>query len=91
MDNDDFTLEKKALGNRVQELRLKIIDPSSNNPISQEELGLRAGTAKKTIGEIERGVTNSKFETLLMISKALNITINELFHFDMEKYKAKRE
>jgi DNA-binding XRE family transcriptional regulator len=39
-------------------------------PISQEELGLRAGVAKKTIGEIERGVTNSKFETLLMISKA---------------------
>jgi len=86
MNNDDFTLEKKALGNRIQELRKKIIDSSSNNPISQEELGLRAGVAKKTIGEIERGVTNSKFETLLMISKALNINIKELFDFDMEKY-----
>lgn len=86
MNDDDFTLEKKALGNRIQELRQKIIDSSSNNPISQEELGLRAGVAKKTIGEIERGVTNSKFETLLMICKALNINIKELFDFDMEKY-----
>ncbi len=85
MNNDNFTLEKIALGNRVHELRRRIINPSSNTHISQEELGLRANIAKKTIGEIERGETNAKFETLLMLSKALNVTIKELFNFDMEK------
>lgn len=87
MNKDHFTSEKIALGIRIQELRQKTINSSTSNPISQEELGLRASIAKKTIGEIERGETNSKFETLLMISKGLNITIKELFDFDMEKYK----
>jgi DNA-binding XRE family transcriptional regulator len=81
MNNDNFTLEKRALGIRIQELRQRIINPSSNNHISQEELGLRANIAKKTIGEIERGETNVKLETLLMISKALNVNIKELFNF----------
>jgi DNA-binding XRE family transcriptional regulator len=81
MNDDNFTLEKKALGVRIQELRQKVINPSTNNYISQEELGLRANIAKKTIGEIERGETNVKLETLLMISKALNVNIKELFNF----------
>ena len=87
MTNDDFRLEKKALGIRIQELRQNTISSSTEKPISQDELGLRSSIAKKTIGEIERGETNSKLETLLMISKGLNITIKELFDFDMEKYK----
>jgi DNA-binding XRE family transcriptional regulator len=89
MDNDKFTLEKIALGIRIQELRFRTINPITNNPVSQEELGLRANLTKKTIGEIERGETNAKLETLLVISKGLNITIKELFNFDMEKYKNK--
>ncbi|SEA25591.1 DNA-binding transcriptional regulator, XRE-family HTH domain [Flavobacterium gillisiae] len=81
MNNDNFTLEKNALGTRIQELRQKVINPINKKPISQEELGLIANVTKKTIGEIERGETNPKFETLLMISKGLNITIKELFNF----------
>lgn len=87
MNNDDFTLEKIALGIRINELRQKILNPINKKPISQEELGLIANVTKKTIGEIERGETNPKLETLLMISKGLNVTIMELFNFDLEKYK----
>ncbi|MBP2283065.1 DNA-binding XRE family transcriptional regulator [Flavobacterium sp. CG_23.5] len=87
MNNDDFTLEKIALGIRINELRQKILNPINKKPISQEELGLIANVTKKTIGEIERGETNPKLETLLMICKGLNVTIKELFNFDLEKYK----
>ncbi|AXP80653.1 helix-turn-helix protein [Mariniflexile rhizosphaerae] len=78
--------EKKALGYRIVELRKKIINPKTGKPISQEELGLRTGHAKKTIGELERGNSNPTYETLLLISKELNVTINEFFNFDMNKY-----
>ncbi|PKD17740.1 XRE family transcriptional regulator [Salegentibacter salinarum] len=81
-----FIKEKKALGLRIIELREKIIDPRTNKVISQEELGLRTGHAKKTIGEIERGNTNPTLETLLLIAKELNVTINELFQFNMKDY-----
>lgn len=84
MNNDNFISEKVALGIRIQELRQRITNPVSNKPISQEELGLRTNIAKKTIGEIERGETNVKFETLLTISKGLNVSIKELFNFDIE-------
>ena len=86
MKNKIFYKEKEALGYRIQELRERIVNPKTNKPISQEELGLRSGHAKKTIGEIERGNTNPTFETLLLISKELNVSINELFDFDMNDY-----
>lgn len=87
MKKKSFKKEKEALGYRIQELREAIINPKTNKPISQEELGLRSGHAKKTIGEIERGNTNPTYETLLQISEELNVSINELFKFDMEYYK----
>ena len=59
----------------------KVIDPSTNKPISQEELGLRTGNAKKTIGEIERGNTNPTFETLFKIARELKVPIIELFNY----------
>ncbi len=87
MQKKSFKKEKEALGYRIKELRSKVINPSTDECISQEELGLRTGHAKKTIGEIERGNTNPTYETLLLISKELNVSINELFNFDMNKYK----
>ncbi|MDT0644646.1 helix-turn-helix transcriptional regulator, partial [Zunongwangia sp. F363] len=78
--------EKKALGLRIFELREKVINPKTNKPISQEELGLRTGNAKKTIGEIERGNTNPTFETLLKIARELQVSINELFQYNSNDY-----
>jgi DNA-binding XRE family transcriptional regulator len=86
MNEIDLTSYKKALGYRISELRKKIINPETNKPISQEELGLRTGHAKKTIGELERGNTNPRYDTLLIICRELNVTIQELFDFDMKKY-----
>ncbi len=86
MNEIDLTSCKKALGYRISELRKKIINPETNKPISQEELGLRTGHAKKTIGELERGNTNPRYDTLLIISKELNVSMQELFDFDMKKY-----
>ena len=87
MEKESFKREKEALGYRIRELRSKVINPDTNKYISQEELSLRTGHAKKTVGEIERGNTNPRYETLLLISKELKVTINELFNFDMNKYK----
>jgi len=80
MANKIFKKEKKRLGLRISELRLTVINPETNKPISQEELGLRTGHAKKTIGEIERGNTNPTLETLLLICRELNVSISELFN-----------
>ncbi len=82
MDKENFKEENEALGYRIRELRENYV----NEKISQEELGLKTGNAKKTIGEIERGNTNPTYETLLKISKELDLTINELFDFDMKQY-----
>lgn len=87
MEKKSFKKEKEALGYRIKELRSKVINPDTNRHISQEELSLRTGHAKKTVGEIERGNTNPRYETLLLISKELHVTINELFNFEMNKYK----
>lgn len=81
-----FTDAKKALGYRIFELRQKIINPDTGKPISQEELGLRTGLVKKTIGELERGNTNPEFETLLVIIRELNVTLQEFFNFDIAEY-----
>lgn len=86
MKKVNLTDERRALGFRIAELRKNVINPKTKKPISQEELSLRTGHAKKTIGELERGNTNPRYETLLLISKELDITINKLFDFDMKDY-----
>ncbi|WP_435433331.1 helix-turn-helix domain-containing protein [Zunongwangia endophytica] len=79
MSDKKLIQAKKALGLKIAELRKKVINPETNKPISQEELGLRTGNAKKTIGEIERGNTNPTFETLFKIANELQVSIAELF------------
>ncbi|KUJ50610.1 helix-turn-helix domain-containing protein [Chryseobacterium sp. JAH] len=86
MKDETFNIAKKALGYRIFELRQKIINPETKKPISQEELGLRTGLVKKTIGELERGNTNPEFETLLVIFRELNVTMQEFFDFNIEEY-----
>ncbi len=81
-----FIKSQKALGYRIFELRKMIINTETGNPISQDELGLRTGLAKKTIGEIERGNTNPEFKTLVIICRELNVTLKEFFDFDVEEY-----
>lgn len=86
MKDNTFSNTKKALGYRIFELRQKIINPETGKPISQEELGLRTGLVKKTIGELERGNTNPEYETLFVIIRELSVTQQEFFNFDIDEY-----
>ncbi|MGV3612694.1 MAG: helix-turn-helix domain-containing protein [Fluviicola sp.] len=63
-----------ALGNRVRELRLA-------QKMTQEELGFRIGNSGKQIGRIERGENNVTSCMIYQISKALNISMSELYDF----------
>lgn len=50
--------------------------------LSQEELYDLAGLSKNQIGNIERGEVNTTISTAYAISKALNISVANLFEFD---------
>lgn len=66
-----------ALGNRVRELRLA-------RNMTQEDLGFLVGNSGKQIGRIERGENNVSTCMIYQISKALEIPLNELFHFPID-------
>jgi len=66
-----------ALGNRVRELRLA-------RNMTQEELGFRIGNSGKQIGRVERGENNVTTCMIYQISKALEIPLNEFFHFPIK-------
>ena len=50
--------------------------------LSQEALYDLAGLSKNQIGNIERGEVNTTISTAYAISKALNISVSNLFEFD---------
>ena len=66
---------KQQLGIRIQELR-------KNLNLTQQELGEKCELSYKYLGNIERGRENPTFETLLKISKGLEIETWSLFIFD---------
>jgi transcriptional regulator with XRE-family HTH domain len=67
MEND-----RKELGKRIREIR-KI------KGLTQEELGEKANLNYKFVGELERGKVNVSLDSLVRISKALEIYIGDLF------------
>jgi len=86
MTESELIKSQSAIGYRIFELRKKIINTNTDNPISQEELSLRTGLTKKTIGELERGNTNPELKTLIIICKELSVTLREFFDFDIDEY-----
>ena len=60
-------------GKKVREARLKL-------GISQEELAERAGVHRTYIGMIERAEKNITLENVEKISKALELSISDLFY-----------
>jgi transcriptional regulator with XRE-family HTH domain len=60
-------------GQKVREERTKL-------GLSQEELASRAGTHRTYIGMIERAEKNITLENIEKISKALKISISEIFN-----------
>ncbi|CAA0233560.1 helix-turn-helix domain-containing protein [Tenacibaculum maritimum] len=73
--DDKIFLEQ--LGSRIRDLRLE-------NGLSQEKLSFESDLDRTYIGSVERGERNIAAINLKKISKALNISISQLFNFDNE-------
>ncbi|CAA0214136.1 helix-turn-helix domain-containing protein [Tenacibaculum maritimum] len=73
--DDKIFLEQ--LGSRIRDLRLE-------NGLSQEKLSFESDLDRTYIGSVERGERNIAAINLRKISKALNISISQLFNFDNE-------
>ena len=69
--------EKVLLGRRIRSLR-------NGKGWTQEKLGVESGISYKFIGEIERGLQNPSFETLVKIAAALRVTLPDLVSFEQE-------
>lgn len=67
--------EKALLGRRIRTLR-------NAKGWTQQELGRRADTNYKFIGEIERGLQNPSFGVLVKIAASLQVELPELFRFE---------
>lgn len=74
--------KKGLLGHRLRAIR-------KDKGWTQEELGARADTSYKFIGEIERGQQNPSFDILAKIADALDVELFELFRFEQEATKRK--
>jgi transcriptional regulator with XRE-family HTH domain len=72
---DQIFLEQ--LGSRIRELRIE-------KGLSQEKLSFECGLDRTYIGSVERGERNIAAINLKKISKALNISISNLFNFNNE-------
>lgn len=83
METIDFIQEKNKFGLHVRKLREKI--KSAEYPekcISLQEITDKTShITKKTLGNIERGQTNPKFETLLVLAQILNVSLLELIDY----------
>ena len=77
MYNEERYSDKKyliSLGKRIKEIRLE-------KKISQTEIAYRCGFDKSNYNTIESGKRNPTIISLLKITKALDITLIELFQF----------
>jgi transcriptional regulator with XRE-family HTH domain len=71
-------LLRKGFGAQVRRIRQTL-------KLNQDELGKRAGTNGKVIGEIERGVRNPTIDTIERLLKALGVEPFEAFAFHIFK------
>jgi transcriptional regulator with XRE-family HTH domain len=60
-----------ALGQAIEELRREA-------GLTQEGLAERVGTEFNRIGELERGTIDSRFSTLLRVSRGLDVELEEI-------------
>jgi len=69
----NFNIRKK-FGKRVRFLRNLI-------KLSQEELGFKSDIHRTYIGAVERGEQNISLDNIYKLSKALKVSIKDLFEF----------
>ena len=81
----DIDQKRKQLAIHVRSLRSLVLSISYKIKlgITQDELsGIIEGLSVKTIGDFERGVVNTKINSLFKLAKAFNITESELLDKD---------
>lgn len=61
----------KALGEAIEELRTKA-------GLTHEELADRVGMPFQRISELERGIANPTFATLIRVTKGLGVELSDL-------------
>ena len=61
----------KALGEAIEELR-------DEADLTHEELADRLGMSFQRISELERGVGNPTYSTLIRVTKGLNVKLSDL-------------
>jgi len=72
---------RKTLGENLKKIRLE-------KGFTQESLYLESGISRSHIAMIEAGKRDISVSALFKISRALNVTLSEIFSFDnVEKYK----
>jgi transcriptional regulator with XRE-family HTH domain len=71
-------------GRRIRELR-------TARGLSQEELAFRAGVHRTYLGGIERGERNPSLRNISRIAEALAVGLPELFFFEREQRRPKRD
>ena len=63
--------DHRALGEAIQELRIEA-------HLTHEELADRLDMSFQRISELERGIANPTFATLLRLTQGLNVDLDEL-------------
>lgn len=71
-----------AFGNQLQKLRKK-------KKLTQLQLAEKSGLSLKHLGEIERGRGNPSLESLNSLAESLDLTLPELFSFQVQEVSRK--
>lgn len=72
---------KKALGKNLRKIR-------TGKVLTQEYLSLESGISRSHIAMIEAGKRDVTISALFKISRAMNVTLGEIFDFDnLDDYK----
>lgn len=71
-------MTNQELGSNIRKIR-------ELKGFSQQNLAIELDVDQKTISRIENGESSPKFETIVQISKALSISINQLLFFSEDQ------
>lgn len=73
-----------AFGNHLQKIRKK-------KKLTQLQLAEKSGLSLKHLGEIERGRGNPSLESLNSLAESLDLTLPELFSFQVQEVSRKED
>ncbi|PIS13834.1 XRE family transcriptional regulator [Candidatus Shapirobacteria bacterium CG09_land_8_20_14_0_10_47_13] len=70
---DTISATHKRFGQRIKELRKRL-------GLTQEDLAFKVGVDRSYMGFVERGEKNPTLKRIISISKALGVSLSELFN-----------